>query len=213
MVCDKEKELMQSAEWFLDTLAQRCLKKSKRIVPALQFPVFKKFLACRVQRELQYYRSYCDLASVLVEVESNISEHDLDELMEDSFFLDRCLARDLVFLPLRIHFDYARILPLRRERARKQTSLFMRLLSTEEAKDYYDMLRKAFNKKEFLQVYNELVILYTDETFIINSSLKSIVGVNSKKIAERLYSSILDIGIEMNREMADTIYDAECHRT
>ena len=213
MACDKEKELMQSAEWFLDTLAQRCLKKSKRIVPALQFPVFKKFLACRVQRELQYYRSYCDLASVLVEVESNISEHDLDELMEDSFVLDRCLARDLVFLPLRIHFDYDRILPLRRERAKKQTSLFVRLLSANRARDYYDMLRKTLNKKEFLELYNELVVLYADETFIINSSLKSIIDVNSKKLAERIYRSILDIGIEMNREMADIIYDAECHRT
>ena len=149
---------------------------------------------------------YLELATVLIEAKAAISESDIDEVMEGSFDLDKCLSRDIKFLPIRIHFDYDKILPLRRERARKQVALFMQLLSTDDARDYYDMVRKTFSKDDFLALNNELVELYTEEAFVINSSLSSIIDVDSEGIANRMYCSMLDIGIGINKELSDKIY-------
>lgn len=206
---DKEKEIMNFAGWFLHSLAQRWLKECGKNVSIIHFSVFKKFLACRVKRELQYYGSYHDLASALVEAGRQISENDINELMEESFDLDTCLKRDIKFLPIWIYFDYDRILPLRRKRAEKQISYFMRLLSTNGAADYHNLVRRAFSKKEFLELHNELVELYADETFIINSSVKSFFEVNSEVTAQKMRRSVLDIGIGLSRETAELIFGEE----
>ena len=206
---NRKKEIMDHVEWFLNTLARRFLSESRNTVSYVQYPVLNKFLLCRVERELQYYRSYQELASVLVETGSEITESDLDELMEDSFDMDRCFTRDIILLPIWIRYDYEKILPLRRERAKKQISLFMRLLSTDGATDYNDLVTRTFKKNEYLEMYDELVELYADETFIINSSLKSVVDVDSERISRRMHTLVLETGMRMNREMADLIFDKE----
>ncbi len=206
---NREKEIMDHVEWFLHTLARKFLKEGRKIVSAVQYPVLRKFLSCRVEMELKFYRSYHEMASVLVEAGSAISESDLDELMEDSFDMDRCFIRDIMLLPVWIHYDYEKILPLRRERAKKQISIFMRLLSTNGAADYNDLVIRAFSKNEYLEMNDGLVVLYADETFIINSSLKSVVDVDSNRICRTMRSLVLETGMRMNREMADLIFDNE----
>jgi hypothetical protein len=206
---NREKEILGHAKWFLQTLARRFLKESKKGFSSVQYPILKKYIICRTERELQFYRSYQERASLLVETGSKISEHDLDELMEDSFDMDRCFTRDIILLPIRIHYDYDKILPLRRERIRKQTSLFMRLLSTDGATDYNDLLKRTFKKNEYLEVHDELVELYADETFIINASLKSVIDIDSYGISWRMRSLVIETGMRMNREKAVLIFDNE----
>lgn len=200
---------MDHVEWFLHTLARKFLKECRKSVSPVQYPILRKFLTCRVERELQYYRSYQEMASVLVETGSAISESDLDELMEDSFDMDRCFTRDIILLPVWIRYDYEKILPLRRERLKKQISIFMRLLSTDGATDYNDLLKRTFGKNEYIEMYDELVELYADETFIINSSLESVVDVDSDRISRIMRTLVLEIGMRINREMADLIFDNE----
>jgi hypothetical protein len=209
MSFDREREIMEHVEWFLHTLSRKFLKKGRKSVPAVQYPVLRKFVNCRVERELKYYRSYHEMASVLVEAGSAISESDLDELMEDSFHMDKCFTRDIILLPVWIRYDYEKILPIRRERAKKQISLFMRLLSTEGATDYNDLVTKTFSKNEYLEMYDELVELYADETFIINLSLKSLVDVDSNRISRKMRTLVIEIGMRMNREIVDLIFDNE----
>jgi hypothetical protein len=209
MSFNRDKEIMDHVEWFLHTLARKFLKESRKSVSAVQYPVLRKFLTCRVKRELQYYRSYQEMASVHVEAGSAISESDLDELMEDSFDMDKCFTRDIILLPVWIRYDYEKILPIRRERAKKQISLFMRLLSTEGATDYNDLVTKTFSKNEYLEMYDELVELYADETFIINLSLKSLVDVDSNRISRKMRTLVIEIGMRMNREIVDLIFDNE----
>ncbi|GBD99222.1 hypothetical protein BMS3Abin07_01256 [bacterium BMS3Abin07] len=206
MALDKEKEIMKFAGWFLHALLHRCLKQCGRNISIIEFPVFKKFLTCRVKRELEYYRAYLDMAIVLCNAGAEASDRDIDELLEGSRDLDQCLSRDILFLPIRVHFDYDKILPLRRARATKQISLFKRLLSTEGADDYNELVRKTFTKEEFLDLHNEILELYIEETFIINSSLTSVINVDSEGIANRMYCSMLDMGRAMNREIAATIF-------
>ena len=200
---------MDHVEWFLHALARKFLNEGRKSVSAVQYPVLRKFLTCRLKRELQYYRSYQEMASVLVEAGSAISESDLDELMEDSFDMDKCFTRDIMLLPVWIRYDYEKILPLRRERAKKQISLFMRLLSTDGATDYNDLVTRTFSKNEYLEMYDELVELYADETFIINSSLKSLVDVDGNRISRTMRTLILEIGMRMNREIVDLIFNNE----
>jgi hypothetical protein len=207
MGIDREKEIIKFAGWFLHALLHRCLKECGRNISAVQYPVFKKFLTCRVKRELEYYRHYLNKAVVLNEVELDLDEDDIHELMEGSRDIDKCLSRDILFLPIRIRFDYDKILPLRRERARKQVSLFQRLLSAEETHDYHELVRKAFSKQEFLDLHNEILEIYAEETFIINTSLTSVIDVDSEGIANRMHCSMIDLGFKMNTVLAETIFE------
>ncbi len=209
MSIDKEKEIMKFAGWFLHALLSRCLKECGKNISAIQYPVFKKFLKCRVKRELEYYGHYLDMAMILHEARVDASEGDIDELMEGSRDIDQCLSRDIMFLPIRIQFDYERILPLRRERAKKQVSIFKRLLSAADAKDYHDLVRKTFSKQGFLDIQNEILEVYLEETFIINSSITSVIDVDSEGIANRMHCSMLDMGFKMNTELVDAIFGAD----
>lgn len=203
---DGEKEILRYAGCFLDTLVERCLKKCGSSLSSLQFPVFKKFLSYRVKRELQFYGLCLDLASVLTEADSVLKDHDLDELVEESIELDNRLERDITLLPLRIRFDYEKILPVRKERIKKQIYLFMQILSSDDAGCYHDMVRKAFNKELFLELNNDLLELYAEEAFIINASLKSLIRFDSVGMAHRMYCSMLDLGIGLNGETAGAIF-------
>ena len=204
---DKEKEIREFAEWFLKTLSERCIKNCGKIMSAVQLPVFKKYLSRRIKRELQFYELCLDTASVLHEAGVRISEADIDEIMEHSIDLDNRLQRDIRFLPIRIEFDYKKILPLRKERTRRLVHLFMRLLATDDAKGYDDMVRKAFGKEEFRELNNEILELYAEEAFIINSSIKSLINVDTEELANRMYCSMLDVGIGLDREIADRIFN------
>ncbi len=206
---DKEKEILRFAEWFLETLSERCIRYCGRAVSAVQQPVFRKFLSRRVKREYQFYRLCLDTASVLSEASMPLSEEDIEEVMEESIELDRRLLRDIRFLPVRIEFHYEKILPLRRERTRKLITLFMRLLATEGAEDYDAMVRKAFGKEEFRELNNEIVELYAEEAFLINSTIRSVIEIDSEALANRMYCSMLDVGIGLDREVADRIFGRE----
>jgi len=207
---DKETEIMRFAEWFLYALSERCIKYCGKAVSSVQFPVFKKFLFARIKRELQYYKLCLDMAAVINEAGGSICDRDVEEIIEGSIDLDCRLKGDLKFLPIRISFAYDKILPLRKERTKRLVLLFMRLLGSGAARDYNDMVRKAFDKEGFLELNNEILELYTEEAFIVNSSIKSLislVSVDSEAIAHRMYCSMLDVGIGLNRELAECIFE------
>ncbi len=180
---------MQFADWFLHTLFKRCLDECGRKVSVIQFPVFKKFLLCRVKRELEYHRDYLDLAMTLHQDRREITDDDLDELIAVGGDIDGFLLRDIKFLPIKVRFDYEKLVPLRRKRARRQVGLFHRLLATENGVDYHQLVRKSFknNKGQFLMLHNEILEIYAEETFIVNSTLTSVMKVDSEGIANRMY--------------------------
>ncbi|MEC4686185.1 MAG: hypothetical protein VST71_10695 [Nitrospirota bacterium] len=204
---DKETEIMRFAKWFLYALSERCIKYCGKAVSSVQFPVFKKFLFARIKRELQYYRLCLDMAAVINEAGSGICAMDVEEVIEGSIDLDCRLKGDIRFLPIRIDFKYEKILPLRKERTERLIHLFVRLLGSVEAEDYDDMVRKAFKKEEFLELNNEILELYTEEAFVVNQSITSLVNVDSEAIAQRMYCSMLDVGIGLNRELTECIFE------
>jgi hypothetical protein len=208
MAPNKKKEILRFAEWFLDVMSERCLKQCGGSLPVFHYPVFRKFLKFRVKREFRVYEECLRLASVLCEVQCSVSENDIDDVIRESIHIDNRLKGDVVLLPLRLNFDYDRILYFRRKRLGKQVELFKRLLSVDDADDYNDMVRKALSPEEFLATNNDLVELYTEEAFIINSSLTSPVKIDSEAIAQKMYCSMLDVGIILNREIAGTIYSS-----
>jgi len=203
---NKRKEILRFAEWFLDAMSERCMKKCGGSLPAFHYPVFRKFLKYRVKREFRVYEECLRLASVLSEVQCSVSETDIDDLIRESIHLDNKLKSDIVLLPVRVHFDYDHILLFRKKRIGKQVDLFKRLLSVDDPVDYHDMVRKAMSPEEFLSRNNELVELYAEEAFVINSSLTSPVNVDSEAIAQKMYCSMLDVGIILNNEIDGTIY-------
>ncbi len=211
MSIDTEKEIMQFADWFLHTLFKRCLDECGRKVSVIQFPVFKKFLMHRVKRELEYHRDYLDLAVTLHQAGRQITEDDLDELIAVGRDIDQFLLRDIKFLPVKICFDYEKLTPLRRKRARHQVGLFQQLLATKDGADYHDLVRKSFgnNKERFLNLHNEILEIYAEETFIINCTLTSAMKVDSEAIANRMYCSMLDIGLQTNKEVADAVFGGD----
>lgn len=204
---DKEKEIMKFAGKFLHALLHKCLKECGGNLSAIQFPVFKKFLTCRVKRELEYYRHYLDKALVLHQAGVGLDDDDIEDLMEGSRDIDKCLSRDILLLPIRIKFDYEKILPLRKERAVKQVEIFLRMLDADGAKDYKEMVRMSFNREEFTDLNNEVLEIYAEENFIINTSLTSIIEVDSEEIANRMHCSMLDLGFRMNAEITGSIFD------
>lgn len=206
MVFNKEKEILKFAERFLYILSERCLKECGSTLPSFHYPVFKKFLMYRTKREFQFYKKCLDVASAMVSANCRISDHDVEDVVVDSIYLDDCLKRDIMLLPIRFCFDYDRILPLRRERIKKQIDLFRRFLSTGDVRDYNEMVRAAISEKDYATVNNELLELYAEEAYLVNSSLTSLVTVDSVVIAERIHCSMLDVGIGLNREIARKIY-------
>lgn len=207
MWVDKEREIMRFAKWFLYALSERCIKYCGKDVSSVQFPVFKKFLFARIKMEFQYYKLCLDVAAAINEAGNSICDRDVEEVIEGSIDLDGRLKGDIRFLPIRIDFAYEKILPLRKKRTEMLILLFVKLLGSGEAEDYDDMVRKAFKKEGFLELNNEILELYIEEAFIVNQSITSLVNVDSEAIAQRLYCSMLDVAIRLNRELTDSIFE------
>lgn len=201
----KEKEIMKFAGSFLKSLSELCLQACGKALTAIQFPVFKKFLAHRIKREIEFYNLCLNIASVLVETNTKLTADDLNEIMDESICLDKHFKRDILLMPVWIEFDYDTILPLRRQRAKLHVKLFKKLLQTDES-DYYSMVRKAFEKQEFLDLHNDILELYAEEAFLINRALKSFVEIDTETTADRVHCSMLDIGFKLNRELAKKIF-------
>ncbi len=206
MVMDKEKAIIDFAEWFLKELTDRCVRSCGKAMGSLELPVFKKFLSYRVSRELEFYKECLGTASALHEHNLKLSKEDIMELIETSKILDKKLLRDIRLLPLRIDFNYKQITPLRAERAEKQVKLFIGFLSVETAENYPQMVQQSFSKTEYLDINNDILELYTEEAFIINSTIKSIIKIDSETLAHKMYCMMLDVGFSLNREIAEEIY-------
>ena len=170
-------------------------------------PVFKKFLNYRVKRELEFYRVCLEHASVLREAGTRLTQDDIEEIMDESISIDKKLLRDIRFLPIRISFDYQRILPLRRKRAQLQIELFYRLLGAKSSDSFSSMVKEVFSRKEYLDINNDIVELYSEEAFIINSTIKSIIKIDSETLAHNMYCSMLDVGFKLNRDFAKRLFD------
>jgi hypothetical protein len=201
-----EREILRFAEWFLRTLSGKCVVNCGRILSSVQFPVFKKFLNFRVKRELQFYSLLLDLASVIHESGSTISDKEIDEVIRESIEIDKMLKRDIILLPLRIDYDYERIVPLRRKRSETQIYIFSRLLDVVGPVDYHEMVRKAFDRDEFYSLNRSLLELYAEEALIINSSIRSFVKADIEEIAYIMYTRMIDVGEEIYSEVEDTIF-------
>ncbi len=206
---DKETEILRHAERFLQALTEYCLKECGGKLSPLEFPVFKKFLNYRIRREIEFNRLCLIHAAVLNETGTEITGGDLEELYEESRLLDGRLMRDIRFLPFRITMNYDEIRPLRMERIRKLVSLFQRLLSVDSPSDYPDMVRKAMSREEYLNINDEIVELYAEEAYIINSSIHSFFKTDTRSIAERMYCSMIDVGFTLNRKVAQEIYGTQ----
>ncbi len=202
----KEKLILQYAEEFLGTLSEHCISYCGSKLSAIELPVFRKFLKLRVKRELEFYRLCLELATLLHESGTKVSSSDIDEIIEESKILDRKLKRDIRFLPLRIDFDYEKILPLRRKRAQKQVELFYNLLCAGNHNSFAEIVKDVYTKDEYLDINNEILELYADEAFIINSSIKSVIKVDSETLAHNMYCSMLDVGFKINRDFAERLF-------
>jgi hypothetical protein len=202
---NKEKEIMKFGEWFLSTLSERCLQNCGKSLSVIQYPVFKKFLAHRIKREIQFYKLCLDMASMLVETGTEIAIEEIEEIIEESMELDKRFKRDITFLPLRVNFDYDKIFPLRKSRTERQVNLFARLLRADGA-DYHQMAKKAFQKNEFFELHNDILELYAEEAFVINQSIKALIDFDAERTSHRVHCSMLDIGFTLDRQLADDIF-------
>lgn len=196
---------MRFGEWFLSTLSDQCVENCGRALSAIQFPVFRKFLKSRIKREVQFYNVCLNMAEMLVDTGTNLDEHDVEEIIDESMELDRKFKRDITLMPVRVEFDYIVILPLRRERTRHQVGLFTKLLRS-GGQEYEDMARLSFDRTEFLDIHNEILELYAEEAFIINLALRPLIDIDTEGTAYRVHCSMLDIGFKLNREIAGKIF-------
>jgi len=203
---DKEKAIIGFARRFYCTLTERCIKSCGRAMGTLELPVFKKFLSYRVNRELEFNEACLSTASVLYENNLALTTEEIDELTETTKLLDKKLLRDIKLLPLRISYDYKRIIPIRRKRIEILVNLFLSLLRTEGTSSYDEMVYRAFEMDQYLDINNEILELYSEEAFIINSTIKSIIKIDTETLAQRMYCMMIDVGYKLNREIAERIY-------
>ncbi len=203
---DKEKRILGFAEWFYSTLTERCIQTCGRAMGTLEQPVFRKFLNYRVNRELEFNKACISTASALHEHGLGLGGDDIEELLQTGKVLDKKLLRDIKLLPLRISFDYDKIIPLREKRIRLMVNLFLRLLNTEGTCSYDEMVRGAYDMKEYLDINNEILELYAEEAFIVNSTIKSVIKIDTEILSERMYCMMIDVGYKLNREIAERIF-------
>lgn len=201
----KKKSIMEFGESFLRTLSEQCIQTCGRSLSAVQFPVFKKFLSLRIKREIQFYYICLDMAETLVETGTGLDKHEVEDIIEESKLLDKKFKRDIMLLPLRVDFDYDVIIPLRKERTVFQVGLFTKLLKS-GGEVYEEMAHAAFSKDEFVDIHNEILELYAEEAFVINLALRSVIEIDTEGTAYRVHCSMLDIGVKLNREIADRIF-------
>ncbi len=202
----KEAEIMKHAEKFLGALSRHCINHCGKNFSAVELPVFKKFLNYRIKRELEFYRLCLEHAAVLRESGTSLTCDDIDEIIDESISIDKKLLRDIRFLPIRISFDYNKILPLRRKRAELQIKLFYRLLGAKASDSFSSIVKEVFKKEEYLDINNDIVELYTEEAFIINSTIKSIIKIDTETLAHNMYCSMLDVGFKLNRDFANRLF-------
>lgn len=203
----KGDEIQRFNTKYLTLLTKMCLKECGRVVNLIHFPVFKKFVDERTRKDLSYYSLCLDLALEIHEAGCKASEEDIDDLLEETKEIDRKFLRVLSHLPLRISMDYEEINKFRRERTILLLHLYLKLLNAgDEDATYEEMVKGAYKKKDFIELNNSLLNLYAEETFIINSSLKSLIPMDVETLSHRLFCTMQDMGRKLNREVADEIY-------
>ncbi len=198
--------IIQFEEKFLEELCRKCVEECGRSLTSIERAVMRRFLEARVRRERELNRECIEVSEMLKEIGCAVAEQDLEELIEKSMILDKKLLRDIRFLPIEVSFDYERIIPYRRERLKKQTGFFLKMLSSGTSRDYGEMARKAYSRDEYLEINDELIELYAEEAYLINSSLKTPFSIGRKDLAERMYCSMIDLGRRLIRERASIIF-------
>lgn len=154
-----------------------------------------------------YYRYCLDLAIELQQAGYKASNEDIDAILREAKEIDRKFQRSIFHLPLRLVLDYEKINKLRKRRTFILINFYLRLLKAgDEDATYKEMVMKTFKKRNFIELNDTLLDLYSKESFIISSSLKSLVPMDVKALAERLYLHMRGLGRRLNREVASEIY-------
>jgi len=193
-------EIMRFGEWFLNTLSAMCIQECGQALSVGQLSVFKKFLSHRMKREIQFYNLCLNVASALVETGTRVSEHDIEEIIDESVDLDVRFRQDIVLLPIRVEYNYDSILPYRRERARYHVLFFTRLLKADGA-DFHALIRHSFEENEFFDLNGKILELYAEEAFVINLSLKTVINIDTEATAYRMHCLMIDIGFRLLRDL------------
>lgn len=155
-----------------------------------------------------YYRLCLDLAIELHEAGYKASEKDVEELLNEAKEIDRKFLVSILHLPLRLTMDYEKINKFRKKRTSLLVGFYLKLLKAgADGATYKEMVRRVFKKKDFVELNDNLLNIYTEESFIINSSLKSLIPMDVKALAHRLFMHMRSVGKKLNREVADEIYD------
>ncbi len=154
-----------------------------------------------------YYRHCLDLAIELQQAGYKVSNEDIDELLNEAKEIDRKFQRSIFHLPLRLVLDYEKINKLRKRRTFILVNLYLRLLKAgDEDATYKEMVMKTFKKRNFIELNDTLLDLYSKESFILSSSLRSLIPMDVQALAERLYLHMRGLGRRLNREAASEIY-------
>ena len=154
-----------------------------------------------------FYRLCLDLAIELKEAGHKASGKDIEWLLNEAREIDRKFQKSILYLPLRLAMDYKKINKFRTKRAFILVNLYLRLLKAgDENTTYKAMVKRAFKEKGFIELNNTLLNLYAEETFVINSSLKSLIPMDIEIMAQRLFLHMQSLGKKLNREVTDEIY-------
>lgn len=197
--------IQKYGEMFLRELSFMCLEECGRNLSSVERSVMKRFLNARVRREAEFIKECLEMAETVRETGGELSTNDVDEVMEHSYTIDRKLLRDIRFLPIELSYDYNDINPFRRERIRKQTLFFLKLLGVSGG-CYEEIVRKACNDAEYLKLNEEILDLYAEEAYIINSSIRTPFMLVKKDLADRIYCSMLDIGRRLLKGETERIF-------
>lgn len=203
----KKNSIIEHGRDFLNRLTERCINECSKALIPFGVPVFKKFLRYRSRRELELNAEALEMAEILHTTGTGLSEDDLEELLETSRAIDNKLHRDILLLPIRVHFDYDAILPLRKKRLDLLVRFFKKLLDTCQD-DYKGMVRKAMTREQYLNINTDVVELYAEEAYEINLSIRTPIKVDLKTMAERIHCSMTDVGIKILRDEAEKIFSS-----
>jgi len=201
----KKSSIMTHGEEFLDKLTDRCLTECAKVLIPFGIPIFKKFLKHRTKRELELNQKALETAEVLHKTGTNLSEADIEELLEISQIIDKKLQRDIFILPIRITFNYEKILPIRKKRLEILTNYFKQLLDTCKS-TYSQMVRNAMHKKDYIDMNADVVELYAEEAYEVNLGIRSPIKIDLEQMAERIHCSMIEVGMQIIQKEAEEIY-------
>ncbi|RME65624.1 MAG: hypothetical protein D6778_06010 [Nitrospirae bacterium] len=201
----KKTAILEHGRGFLQRLTERCINECSKALIPFGVPVFKRFLKYRSQRELELNAEALEMAEILHTTGATLSEEDLEELLETSRTIDKKLQRDILLLPIRVHFDYDTIVHFRKKRLELLTGFFKKLLDTCQD-SYKEMVRKAMSKDQYLDVNTDVVELYAEEAYEINLSIRTPIKVDLKPLAERIHCSMIEVGVRILQEEAEDIF-------